>query len=61
MIKKTYLYLAVFAAFVAVYGLISFLGGTRGTNIGAFFFPLLLAALFGWLYYREKSQEKTND
>ncbi len=61
MIKRIYLYLGVFAAFAAVCGLISFLSGMRETNFGAFFFPLLLAALFGWLYYREKRREKTND
>lgn len=43
MNKKTYRIIAIVATVVAVIGLISFVGGIRPVNIGAFVFPAVIA------------------
>lgn len=50
---KLYFYLVILCLIVAGIGLVSFCGGMRGTNLGVFVFPLLLALLF-WHLSRKK-------
>lgn len=50
MSKKTYKILTMVFAIIALIGLVSFLGGVRAVNIGAFVFPLALAILSFILY-----------
>ena len=52
MTKETYLTIAIIAAVTAVIGLVSFMGGVRPVNIGAFIFPLLIAILAFYKYKR---------
>ena len=53
MTKKTYLVISVIAAIAAVIGLVSFIGGIRPVNIGAFVFPLLFAVVM-YRQYKKK-------
>lgn len=53
MKKKTYLIISIIAAVAAVIGLISFIGGIKPVNIGAFVFPLLLAAVMFFQYKKK--------
>ena len=44
MNKKTYKTITIIATVVAVIGLISFVGGIKPVNIGAFVFPVAIAS-----------------
>lgn len=50
MNKKIHKTIAIIALTVSIIGLISFLGGVRSVNIGAFIFPLFISGIFLWLY-----------
>ena len=50
MNNKTYKIIAVIALAVSIIGLVSFVGGIKSVNIGAFVFPLLVSAIFFRLY-----------
>ena len=50
MQQKAFKLIAIVALVVAIIGLISFLGGMRSVNIGAFVFPLLISGIFFWIY-----------
>ena len=52
MNKKTYKTITIIATIVAVIGLISFVGGIRPVNIGAFVFPAVIA-LWAFCKYRK--------
>ena len=54
MSSKTYFIISMIAFAVSVIGLISFWGGVRSVNLGAFLFPLLIAALSFFKYAKEK-------
>ena len=43
MNKKTYKTIAIIALVVSIIGLVSFVGGIKPVNIGAFVFPLLVS------------------
>lgn len=49
--KKTYKTITIIATVVAVIGLISFVGGIKPVNIGAFVFPAVIA-LWAFCKYR---------
>lgn len=49
--KKTYKTIIIVATVIAVIGLISFVGGIRPVNIGAFVFPAVIAL---WSYGKYK-------
>ncbi len=49
--KKTYKTITIVATVIAVIGLISFVGGIRPVNIGAFVFPAVIAL---WSYGKYK-------
>ncbi len=53
MNKKTYRVIAIISLIVAIIGLVSFIGGIRPVNIGAFVFPLLLSVFFFWVYKKK--------
>lgn len=46
MNKNTYKIIAIIAMIISVIGLVSFFGGIRPVNIGAFIFPLLVSIVF---------------
>lgn len=50
MKQKTYKTASIIAAIISVIGLISFVGGVRAVNIGAFVFPALIAVSPFYLY-----------
>ena len=50
MNKKACKVIAIIALVISVIGLVSFDGGVRPVNIGAFVFPLLVSGIFFWLY-----------
>lgn len=52
MNKKTYKIISIVATVIAVIGLLSFVGGIRPVNIGAFLFPAIIA-LWAFLKYRK--------
>ena len=54
MTRTAYKVLAIIFAVIAVIGLISFIGGVRAVNIGAFVFPLILAIVSFVLYRRKQ-------
>lgn len=51
--KKTYKAVAIIALAIAVIGLVSYIGGIRPVNIGAFVFPLCVSGVFLWLYKKK--------
>lgn len=53
MSKNTCKILAIIALIVSVVGLVSFLGGIKAVNIGAFIFPLIISGIFFWLYKKK--------
>ena len=53
MNKKTYKTIAIIALVVSIIGLVSFVGGIKPVNIGAFVFPLLVSGIFFWLYKKK--------
>ena len=53
MNKKTYKTITIIATVVAAIGLISFVGGVKPVNIGAFAFP---AAIALWAFYKYKKR-----
>lgn len=53
MNKKTYKTIAIIALVVSIIGLVSFVGGIKLVNIGAFVFPLLVSGIFFWLYKKK--------
>ena len=50
MSRKTHKIIAVIALVISIIGLVSFIGGIKSVNIGAFVFPLLISGIFFWLY-----------
>lgn len=54
MKKSTYRVIAIISLVVAIIGLVSFVGGIKPVNIGAFVFPLLVSGIFFWLYKKNK-------
>lgn len=50
---KTYKTIAIIALGVSIIGFISFVGGIKPVNIGAFIFPLFVSGVFFWLYKRQ--------
>ena len=50
MTKKTYKAIAIIALVASIIGLVSFVGGIKPVNIGAFVFPIFVSAIFFWLY-----------
>lgn len=50
MNKKTYKVIAIIALAISIIGFVSFIGGIKPVNIGAFVFPLLISGIFFWLY-----------
>lgn len=56
MSRKTYKIIMVIALIVSTIGLISFIGGIKPVNIGAFIFPALIAI---WAFYNYS--RKTNE
>ena len=52
MNKKTYKIIAIITLAISGIGLLSFIGGIKPVNIGAFVFPLLVSGIFFWLYGR---------
>ncbi|MBQ3108491.1 MAG: hypothetical protein IJC67_02645 [Clostridia bacterium] len=54
MSKKTCKIIAIIALIVSAIGLVSFVGGIRPVNIGAFVFPLLIGGVFFGLYKKQK-------
>ena len=56
MTKKTCKGCAIACLLISLLGLASFLGGTKPVNIGAFVFPLLLAAA-AFILYKKKENE----
>ncbi len=50
MNKKTCKIIAIIALVISIIGLLSFIGGIRPVNIGAFIFPLLISGIFFWMY-----------
>ena len=50
MNKKTYKIISMVATAIAVIGLLSFVGGIRSVNIGAFLFPAIIALWAFWKY-----------
>lgn len=53
MKQRTCKIIAILALIVSVIGLVSFLGGIKPVNIGAFVFPLLISGFFFWLYKKK--------
>lgn len=53
MNKKTYKTIAIIALVVSIIGLVSFVGGIKPVNIGAFVFPFLVSGIFFWLYKKK--------
>ena len=56
MTKKTCKGCAIACLLISLLGLASFLGGIKPVNIGAFVFPLLLAAS-AFIFYKKKEKE----
>ena len=56
MNKKTYKTIAIIALVVSIIGLVSFVGGIKPVNIGAFVFPLLVSGIFFLALQKEVSQ-----
>ena len=54
MNSKTYKITAIIALVISIIGLLSFIGGIKPVNIGAFVFPLLISGIFFWLYKKNK-------
>lgn len=54
MSRKTYKIIASIALVISIIGLVSFIGGIRPVNIGAFVFPLLISGIFFCLYKKHK-------
>ena len=57
MRAKTYRIIMYIALLIAALGLISFIGGTKAVNIGAFVFPALVAIWAFYNYRKGKKQE----
>ena len=57
MTKKTCKGCAIACLLISLLGLVSFLGGVKPVNIGAFVFPLLPAAAAFILYNKKKEKE----
>ena len=53
MLRNTYKIIAIISAIIALIGLVSFVGGIKTVNIGAFVFPVLISGIFCWLYKRK--------
>lgn len=53
MKKKTYKTVAIIASAIAAIGLVSYIGGRRPVNIGAFIFPLCASGVFFGLYKKK--------
>lgn len=53
MKKSTYKTIASIALAISVIGLVSFIGGIKPVNIGAFIFPLLVSIIFFRLYKKK--------
>ena len=53
MNRDTCKIIAISAMAAALIGLASFAGRTRGVNLGAFIFPLLISVIFFFLYKRK--------
>ena len=56
MNKKTYKTIAIIALVVSIIGLVSFVGGIKPVNIGAFVFPLLVSGFCLLALQKEVSQ-----
>ncbi len=54
MSSKTYFIISIIAFIVSIIGLISFFGGTRNVNLGAFLFPFLIAVFAFYKYLKTK-------
>lgn len=54
MSRKTYKIIAIIALVISIIGLVSFIGGIKTVNIGAFVFPLLISGIFFRLYKKNK-------
>lgn len=52
MTKKIYKILAIVFCIISLIGLVSFIGGIKHVNIGAFVFPFILAIVSFVLYKR---------
>ena len=50
MRKNTFRIIAIVALIVAILGLLSYVGGMRPVNLGAFIFPMIISGVFFWLY-----------
>lgn len=57
MRAKTYRIIMYIASLIAALGLVSFIGGTKAVNIGAFIFPALIAIWAFYNYRKDKKQE----
>lgn len=55
MRAKIYRVIMYIALLIAVLGFISFIGGIRAVNIGAFVFPALVAI---WAFYNNRKSNK---
>ena len=54
MSKKTFKILTIVCCCISLIGLISFIGGIKPVNIGAFVFPLILACGSFVLYKKQQ-------
>lgn len=50
MNKKTCKIISIIFCVIAVIGLVSFVGGIRSVNLGAFIFPAIISAGAFWAY-----------
>lgn len=57
MRAKAYRIIMYIASLIAALGLISFIGGIKAVNIGAFVFPALVAIWAFYNYRKGKKQE----
>ena len=57
MRAKAYRMIMYIASVIAALGLISFIGGVKPVNIGAFVFPALIAIWAFYNYRKDKKQE----
>lgn len=53
MKNKIYKIIAIIALVISIIGLVSFIGGIKPVNIGAFVFPLLVSGIFFWLHQKK--------
>ena len=54
MSRKTYKIIAIISLVISIIGLLSYIGGIKPVNIGAFVFPLLISGIFFRLYKKNK-------